>query len=246
MNEERLLKFGFNDNEATVFASLVNKGEAPASELIDTTGLHRNIVYNQLNRLSRRGLVTFHNRDGRRIYQVADPNQLVRSIEERREELAEKKEAAKELAEDIRSTDADKTPQRTAEIYKGKQALRTYFEESLEADTIHVLGVPSVSFDIMSNTFWENYTAKLDAHNVHVNLLINAGQSHQRRRMKDHDHLEVREFDDHIQPLTEARIHDESVAMIVWSEDPTLFRIDNEDVAASYKQYFDELWSTSG
>ena len=57
--------------------------------------------------------------------------------------------------------------------------------------------------------------------------------------------IELRLFEDELEPLTETTIYGNKVAFTVWTEKPTVTIIKNEHVAASYRQIFEKLWKDS-
>jgi len=54
--------------------------------------------------------------------------------------------------------------------------------------------------------------------------------------------LEVRYFERDFEPLTETVVRDDLVAIIVWTDEPVVFRIQDSFVAKSYLGFFDRMW----
>ena len=54
-----LEKLGLNKNEAKVYYALMQKNQATASELVKLLGMHRSMIYDNLERLVDKGLVSF-------------------------------------------------------------------------------------------------------------------------------------------------------------------------------------------
>ena len=52
----------------------------------------------------------------------------------------------------------------------------------------------------------------------------------------------IKYFEKDFEPLTETHIQKGIIAIIAWTDEPLLFKIENEQVADSYKKYFDKLW----
>ena len=70
------IKLGFNKNEAIVYMSLIKFGKADANRLIKDTKFHKNIVYDNLEKLIDKGLITFVIEEGRKVFTVASPRML--------------------------------------------------------------------------------------------------------------------------------------------------------------------------
>jgi len=59
MNYEEFIDLGFNRNEAKVYLALARYGHATANEIIKATKFHKNIVYDNLEKLIDKGLVSY-------------------------------------------------------------------------------------------------------------------------------------------------------------------------------------------
>ena len=59
MEEELLAEFGLTRNEIRVYLTLLKMGSALAGEITEKTGIHRRNIYDSLERLQEKGLVSF-------------------------------------------------------------------------------------------------------------------------------------------------------------------------------------------
>lgn len=241
MDYTDFIDLGFNENEAKVYTALIQRGQATAADLIDDTGFHKNIVYDNLNRLADRGLVTYIKQGGRRIYSVSAPTQLVDNIHEQREQLKEKEQKAQALADEINDTKPKQKHDQSAAILKGKQSIRSFLKRTLSMGDYLVFGAPQRSVNVMTETFWKNYTAKLQRENIHAKLIFNPGL-HDYGESIASEHLTIRYLAKQFEPMTETRIHDDTVAIIVWTTPPILFKIKSEPVSNAYTEHFKTLW----
>ena len=55
----------------------------------------------------------------------------------------------------------------------------------------------------------------------------------------------IRFFEKEFEPLTETHIQANYVAIIVWTAEPIIFYIEDNEVAESYRKYFEKLWLSS-
>ena len=72
-----LIKLGFNKNEAKVYLALIEFGKADAGQIIAETKFHKNIVYDNLDKLIDKGLVSFIIENKKKIFQIASSNSLI-------------------------------------------------------------------------------------------------------------------------------------------------------------------------
>lgn len=242
MEFQELIKLGFNKNEAKVYISLIKFGKADASQIIKDTKFHKNIVYDNLEKLIDKGLATYIIEENKKVFQVASPDMLIKFFEEQEEELKGRKESAIKIAEEIRKS-AKKLPfKQEAVIYRGIKGIKAFYEETLRwGIDAYVFGAPRESVDIMGETFWKNYTIKRIDKGLKISLIFSPSLRKFGESIKDKNTI-VKYFDGDFDPLTETHITGDKVAIIVWSETPVLFLIKDRYVAESYKAFFDKMW----
>src|SRR3989338_10375523 len=98
MNLEILRKIGLSDGEISVYSALLEAGRTTVNELHEKTGIERRNIYDILNKLINRGLISYVIENKRRYFQIAHPNKIIGYVEEKENRLEEiKKEIEKEL-----------------------------------------------------------------------------------------------------------------------------------------------------
>ena len=84
MIEDKLDSLGLSKNETTIYLSLLRKKNARAGELIIITKLHRNLVYQALEKLIGRGLVAKIIQNGVFVFEAMHPSHLLEAIDRQR------------------------------------------------------------------------------------------------------------------------------------------------------------------
>ncbi len=235
------LKLGFNRNEARVYLSLIKFGKADAHQIISDTKFHKNIVYDNLEKLIDKGLVTFIIEECRKVFQVAPSHMLIQFIEEQEKEIEGKKRLASTIAKEI-SKHVPKIPfKQEARIFRGVRGIKTFYEETLKGRDFVAFGAPQASVDIMGELFWQNYDAKRRERKILARLIFNPSLKEYGSTIKN-SFTDIRYFDQYFEPMTETHVQDDKVAIIVWSEEPVLFLIQDKFVTDSYLRFFEEMW----
>lgn len=242
MNFEDLIKLGFNKNEAKVYLSLVKFGKADANQLIKETNFHKNIVYDNLEKLIDKGLVTFIIEEYRKVFRAAPPNMLIQLFEEEEKELTARKKLAETLAEDIRKAVRKVPVKQTAVIYRGIRGIKAYHEEVLREGKDYVLfGAPKESVNIVGEHFWKNFELKRIEKKIHNRMIFNPSLRDFGQSLKN-KYTAIRYFERDFEPITQTDVHKDNVAIIVWSDPPVLFIIQDKLVANSYRAFFERMW----
>ena len=242
MNTDDLVQLGFTPNEAEIYMILVQYGKADANFLIRKTKFHKKIVYDYLEKLIDKGLVSYITEEKRRVFQIASPEMLPQLFAKEKKELDTKIVKAQNFAKEVSSIAKKLKFKQEAAIYRGKAGIRSFYAELIERKQPYVVfGAPQESLEIMSPVFWDNIVRKLEANKISSRLLFNESIRSYGKTLNG-KFCAVKYFSKDFEPLTETNIQGNRVAIIVWSEDPMLFLIEDHNVALSYKSYFENMW----
>ena len=241
MEPEDFVKLGFNKNEAKVYLSLIKLGRADAKQIIKNTKFHKNIVYDNLEKLIDKGLVEFIIEGRKKVFSLAPPEILINYFEKQEKELGNKKKLAEEIAKEIRNLVKEFPEKQEATISRGVKAVKSFYNNALNSKNYFVIGAPQESIDIMGRDFWMNHNTKRKAKKVKVKMIFNPSIKYHGEASKN-KYTEIKYFEKDFEPLTEIHIQDNLVAIIVWTKEPLIFKINNKTVAESYKKYFEKMW----
>jgi|SRR3989344_1603611 len=236
-----LIKLGMNKNEAKTYISLIKFRKADAHQIIQDTKFHKNIVYDNLEKLIDKGLVTFILEGNKRIFQLTSANALIDNIEEEQKELGRQKKKAIEISKEIEKSLKLIPQKQEAMIYRGVKGIKSFYNETLKGKDFVTFGGPQKSIDLMGETFWYNYDIKRAEKKIKARLIFNYSIKHHGAKIKN-KFTEVKYFNKEFEPNTETHIQDDKVGVIVWGDEPILFLIQDKSVAESYKKYFENMW----
>jgi len=243
MEESLLIRLGFNRNEAKVYIALLRKGSASAGELIKATEFHRNIVYDNLEKLINKGLVSYILESKRKIFQANPSEAISQMLEKEQESLDEKKRISDAVKKEVSKLISMKEENQEATIYRGIKGLKVLFKDTLEEnDDYYVFGAPKSSLEMMGSAFWANYNLKREEKKIVIKMIFNEELRDWSRLIKSKI-TRVRFLPKRFDSLTETVIYGDKVAMIIWTEKPLATLIRDKNLAAAYKQYFDILWA---
>jgi len=242
MNTADFTQLGFTPNEAEIYMLLIQYGKADAGFLIRKTKFHKKIVYDYLEKLIDKGLVSYITEENRRVFQIASPEMLSQLFANEKKEIDAKIAKAQQLAKEMGTISKKLKFRQDAAVLRGNAGIRAFYAELVKRKQPYVVfGAPQASLEIMGTVFWDNLVRKLEAEKITSRLLFNEsirkyGETLNTRICK------VRYFSRDFEPLTETNIQGDRVAIIVWSDEPMLFLVEDPNVAKSYKQYFERMW----
>lgn len=241
MLQDALKTYGLNDNEIVVFLALIDLKGAFAKDLIEKTKFHKNIIYDNLYKLIEKGLVSEVLIENKKFFSCGDADIISGYIDETQRKFKEYEKDIDELKKRIK--EQKESPQKTqVKMFTGIEGVKQVFRHELEiGEDYFVIGAPKESVELLGSIFWNGFNAKQKTKGMYGKLIFNETLRDFARNFNS-DILEVRFFEKSFEPLTEIMIYGKFVATIVWSKEPIATLIENEEVAQSYKKYFNILW----
>ncbi len=231
---ESLEKAGLTRVEAKVYLALLDLGPSLAGQISKKTGVHRRNIYDSLDRLAEKGLVSYIVKNNRKYFEATNPERLVDLIKEKEEEL---KQSIPQLSELFTKT---KVKEETL-FYKGKEGLKSVFEDQLKegGKEILVLGASADASSILS-FYLKWYNQRRKERKIKLRIIAN---TFSRGKMKA-PLSEIRYISD-LGPAA-INVYADKVAIILWSmEKPLAVVIKNRDVANSYRVFFEHIWKVA-
>lgn len=239
MDLSALRELGLSEREAKVYVALSSTGPTTVWKLVSKTRLASSKVYESLNKLVDRGLVSYVFSSGKRIFQACPPSQLLQVLSEKHERL-------EELVETL---EKGKVPQQnnSAFIYQGFPAVKRMYAR--------LLGELDAGDYYFVFAFREQYRfseqAKLFLRRVHAELgkkkiddRILASPQFKRELESTYrgiKNLKIRYSRKEI-PLGLV-ISKNRVINQLWGEQPMAFEIYSPALCEQYKKFFLENWN---
>lgn len=92
MLQKAFLELGLNDNHLAVYSSLLEHGPSSAKQLTERLGFNRPTTYDYLKALMNKGLIMERFEETKNLYQIDDPQQITRLLDERVAALTQERE----------------------------------------------------------------------------------------------------------------------------------------------------------
>ncbi len=228
MNSHELTQAGLTENESKVYLALIDLGPSLAGQISRKTGLHRRTVYDTTDMLAKKGLVGYILNNNRRLFQASNPQRLLEIVKEKENILAP---LIQQLSEKFIST---KEKEET-NFYKGKEGLKTVFEDQLNSKEILILGASPKAYDVLQFYFkWYDKTRK----EKKIKARIIASD----RKISRIPLAEIRYLPEKYASPVAVNIYEDKVAIILWASEPIAIVIKNAEISKGYRNYFELMW----
>lgn len=232
---KQLQELGLTNNEAKIYLALLELGSSIAGKISRKTGIHRRTIYDALERLTEKGLVSYIVKNNRKYFEASDPKQLLTLIEE-------KKESINTILPKLEQTYNIKKQKQETLFFKGKQGLKSIFEDQLkERKEILIFGASPNAYQILKYYFkW--YDKDRVKKKIKVKIIFD---STARNKIKNIPNAEIKFLPRNYATPAATNIYGNKVAIINWSGNPLAILINQKEIAQSYKNYFNILWKVA-
>ena len=236
---EILRKIGLSEGEIKVYSALLDLGVSSINRIHEKTGIERRNIYDILNKLVERGLVTYITENKRRFFSISHPSKIVGYIEEREGELERLKDEVKREIPSILEKYEYKKPEIKAEIYRGTEGVKAVWDDMLNSNGIFWIGSGRYIPRMLPHFFasWNKRRVKLKI--KMINLL-----RHEFRGKEKPLELESMKFlpEEFSGNPTVIGIYGSKVVNFLFGVEFFAFVIESRELAENYKKYHKYLW----
>ncbi len=242
MNSSDLQALGLSAAESSLYLSLLRFGPSTVANLIKQTGMYKANIYQSLERLYQKGIVSHHIENAHKIFRIQSPDSLLDFIAQKEENIAKQKKLAEKLIVEVNCLKKLERSPESAEVFYGLAGVKKIYRDILERklDCL-VYGSPSESEFLIGDYYWKNLHQKQRDEGLKMKMIFHKSLRHWKNNLPK-EVCDLRFFDDEFEPLTETTIYGDTIALTVWEETPIVTIIQNKHVATSYKQIFEMLW----
>lgn len=232
MNTETFKEIGLTTNESLIYKALLELGPSLAGQISRKTGLHRRTVYDVTEMLIKKGLIGYILKNNRRIFEASSPERFLEILKEKESSI---NSVLPEMMEYYQKTQE----KQETNFYKGKQGIKTVFEDQLKekTDEILVLGGSHLAGEIFK-FYLKWYNEKRVKKRIKMKIIFNESKGKSKIPYSEIKYLPAK----YSSPLA-MNIYRDKVAIILWSKEvPFAILIKNSEIAEGYKKYFDLMW----
>lgn len=237
MIEEELRNLGFTDNEVKVYLTLLRIGKGKAGRISKESSLERTSTYNALKRLQEKGLVSYVIEANRKVFAVAEPNNIL-------DMFKEKEERAKILIPKLEKLKQAEQEKENILKFRGYAGIKTVFSDLLktckEGEEHYIIGSEGQLTERMP-TFANIFVARKDKKKLRARALLRKGRFSDIRSK----YAKYRFLPQETASKSVTNIYGNKVAIILWSEIPEAIIIDDKSTADTYRAYFEFMWKNA-
>ncbi len=247
MNTEILEQIGLSKNEIKIYFTLLELDQATATPIVRKSGIPNSKVYPTLDKLIKRGLVTYIIKNNVKNFQATDPRNLIDFLNSKEKLISKQKSEIEKLIPEIERKKKLAKDKQEATIYEGLDGVKAAFNRILttvsknEEYLVFTLGGELGRENL--RRFFRDYHKKRIEKKIGVRLI--APEEIKPIFEKHHKYKNMKvKFSKQKLP-TGIFIYGDHVMTVVWVEEVTAFVIKSKNNAERYREFFNEIWKTA-
>jgi sugar-specific transcriptional regulator TrmB len=248
MNKQILEEIGLTKTEIKIYLALLKLGQVTTTNIVKEARIHASKVYEFLEKLIQKGLVSYTIKSNKKHFRAADPEFLKEFLREKRSKIQEQEKEIDKILPELKLMKKTEKDVIRSEIYEGLRGVKSIYEKILtmqKGETQYIIGAPRIANELI-----EGYL--LDWHKRRIKRGIKCKyiyDSNARRYGKVREEMkltQVKYLPKNIVSPTWIEIFKDNVVIgHLKGRNAILFLIQDKEIAKGYLDYFKLIWNVS-
>ncbi|PIN74595.1 hypothetical protein COV18_06910 [Candidatus Woesearchaeota archaeon CG10_big_fil_rev_8_21_14_0_10_37_12] len=248
MNIESLKEAGLTEGETKVYLALLEIGSSTTGPIIEKSKVAKSIIYQLLDKLIEKGLVSYVTKEKTKYYQASDPDKLLDYIEERKKELERNAKQVEKLIPELllKQASAKKSEVRLFEGFKGMITVHEHTYEKLKSgEEYFYLSGPAEQPEYF-HAYWKKDHKRRAKAEIKSKILFHPKVDDETLRNRNsYKGSEARRMPIEINTPAWFMGYKDVAVISFPSSNPITVEIINQEIADSFRAYFEEFWKRS-
>ena len=239
---------GLTEGEAKVYLALLKLGSSTSGPIIEESKVANSIIYRILESLIEKGLVSYIIKEKTKYFKAAEPKKIIEYLDEKKQKIEDGKEKISKTLPQLLALSVlnDVTSVQVYEGFKGFQtAYEHYYLKLKKGEEVITWGVYPVQED-KYHTYWQKDHVKRKQYGIKIKILFNQGTDKEiLRNRNSYWGCDARYMPSSIKTPAWFMVYRNVLLIMLQSEKPVAVEIINQDIANSFRAYFEDLWGKS-
>ena len=243
MNEKILEEIGLTKGEIKVYFSLLKLGETTTGKIIEEAQISSGKIYEILDKLIKKGLVSFIIKEKTKYFSPASPNRILDYLHEKEKELNSKEQEILKELPSLLSIEKSGKKEYETNLFKGFKGIQTAIFEALEdltsKDEILAMGIISHKKE-QYNLLWQRWHKERIKKKIICKAIFSDKNTDYYNTFKKMKFTKVKV----LQGITPSAIDimGKRVLVFTYGEEASCLSIKNPEIAKSFKTFFETMW----
>ncbi|MBI5035779.1 hypothetical protein HZC09_00395 [Candidatus Micrarchaeota archaeon] len=249
--QELMSKLGLTKKQGQTYGCLFSLGTASAADIAQRTGINRTLIYDHLNTLVEKGMVSVSQINNKRAFTALHPRTLAKVLEDKNnEEENRRRTTLKDLKELLPNLERqfNMTKRISASILMGQKGVHNLFQDvtaTLKKGQEDLVFIANHEGRELLGTTIKKYYAQSKRKGIRIRVIFDSRPqtvkiASETARLPN---VKVKYLPASYSTLTTFHVYGSKVSLLLFSEGEVFgLLIDNQKIAASLKKHFEALW----
>ncbi|MBN2053109.1 hypothetical protein JW756_06400 [Candidatus Woesearchaeota archaeon] len=242
-----LQKAGLSNNEAKIYLALLDLGLTSSKALIEKTGLHRQIAYDCLSLLIKKGLVSYVVQANRKHFKASNPKEFLEYFNKKELETEQQKHEFMKILPELSKRKTESSENQETTIYSGNKGIKSLLDDMLnQKQEILTIGASEISAEAFQYNLEFNlpkFHKFREKSKIRYKILLSEEINERAKELNKLKHTEVRILPKEFASNSSINIYGDKVSLIMWGSQPFGILIKSKEIAESQKKHFNLLWA---
>lgn len=245
-----LREIGLTDGEIKVYEALLELGECTKTVLAKTSKVAPSNIYDIINRLTEKGIVSKVEKNGVSHFSPAHPKHIIGFLEQKQKNIEHEKSIAQTLLPELLLKFKQTSEKVNVEVFQGWSGIKTVLEDLLSEckakDKNYIFGASKGAQSEQADRIFLKFSQKRAQRGICTQIIFNENLRHRKERMGFFLKSRLCEvkFLQQSTP-TEILLYKNKTCILILTAEPLVIRITGKEVMQSFKQQFDILWKSA-
>ena len=233
--KEELMQYGLSEKEIDLYLACLKAGSITSQRISELTGIRRSTVYEVVENLKKKGLITTHTQNKKFYFTASEPKSLI-------QRLKEKEELVKKILPDLNKISQSVPEKPSVMLFEGKTSIRDALSEMLKEKEILVYGASKTADDVFGS-YTSNFARKRVEKKIMLKAIIepNVPKHMGNKDIKKYTQIKtLKMFEKHDSAYF---IYGNKMIIISLGEELIAVKVNSPLLVKSQKQIFDFLWN---
>jgi sugar-specific transcriptional regulator TrmB len=242
VEQTTLENIGLTKNESITYLTLLRIGVSKTGQILKESKLNSGKIYEILDSLKRKGLVSETISDGIKFFTAAPPEQLSQYLELKKQKIAKEEQTITNLLPQLEALRNQTIPEKRIVTYSGFRGIITAAEEALKyissKDEILSMGISDVN--AWSQKYWMKWEKMREQKKVNGRYILSQrGTIYKDMQNPKNIKAKIMKLDTPVG----IDIYGKSIVIILHYQEPiSCTMIYDEHTNTTFRSYFEVLW----
>ena len=238
---------GLSGSEEKVYLALLDLGDSTRSKIVAESRITGSKVYDVLERLQDKGLVSVYVKNKVKHFKPANPKQILYYLEDKKKEIDFIEKDVKAILPQLLMKFSESKEEQEVELFTGLKGLEIIFREQIDimtaGETCYVIGGTRGTEEEAMLAFFQKIHLLRMQKKIKTKMLYNLRQKRDTDTLfssKKYSGTQTK-YITHTSPVA-VNIYKDRTVIIIFGKGISAIHIKSQDVANSFMEYFKMLW----